>query len=426
MVNSRTLLIVLIAAFAPSCGCDKAPSASAERGTAASAPAPRHDADAVARLKSLPYAGFVGEEEDTPSSGVVRLDRSRSQAGHTLYTMERLARAELIDLAGEVIRSWSDPDGKHWYHTELLPGGDLLVVGARRNPAGENILTDADRYVARYAWNGNLLWRADIAGHHDIEETPSGKLMVMTIRRRSEPALSADVLLRDEELTLLSPDDGTVLDSLSLYDAIRRSPDVFPLHTVAPKPRGGETELDLLHSNSCEWLRYPELAERNPLYASDNVLVCFRNQDRIAIFNWSEKRAVWAWGDGELSGPHDATLLPNGNIQVFDNGISNERSRVLELDPLTRQIVREYAPTDGDRFFTLTKGSAQRLPNGNLLIANSDSGHAFEIAPGGEKVSEFFCPHRGTDGKRATIVRAIRYFSIPGEATGAPRTDEPG
>ena len=60
----------------------------------------------------------------------------------------------------------------------------------------------------------------------------------------------------------------------------------------------------------------------------DAILVCVRNQDLLAIVDWSEKRLLWAWGPGELSGPHDATLLPNGNVLAFDNGLGRDWSRV--------------------------------------------------------------------------------------------------
>ena len=41
-------------------------------------------------------------------------------------------------------------------------------------------------------------------------------------------------------------------------------------------------------------------------------------------------------------------------------------------------LLLEHKPEPTD-FFTLTRGSCQRLPNGNTLIANSESGEAFEV-----------------------------------------------
>ena len=45
----------------------------------------------------------------------------------------------------------------------------------------------------------------------------------------------------------------------------------------------------------------------------------------------------------------------------------------------------------------------------NTLIANSDSGEAFEVTPEGEIVWRFLNPNSDEDGHRATIVRIHRY-----------------
>ncbi len=94
---------------------------------------------------------------------------------------------------------------------------------------------------------------------------------------------------------------------------------------------------------------------------------------------------------------------------IFDNGLKRSWSRVVELDPLARKIVWEYhAPTASD-FFSLRKGSSQRLPNGNTLVADSDSGEAFEVTPTGDVVWRYRNPHTNEEGQRATIVRVKRY-----------------
>ena len=74
---------------------------------------------------------------------------------------------------------------------------------------------------------------------------------------------------------------------------------------------------------------------------------------------------------------HTATILPNGNLLVFDNGqlcwpISDTRgdlTRVVEyrIDPeaLTATLIWSYSQEGA---FTRARGSAQRLSNGNTLI----------------------------------------------------------
>ena len=152
-----------------------------------------------------------------------------------------------------------------------------------------------------------------------------------------------------------------------------------------------------------------DLAAKHPIYGPTNVIVCIRHRDLVAIFNWDTRELVWSWGQGEISGPHDAVVLQNGNILLFDNGLSRGWSRVIELDPLTRQIVWQYtAPVPSD-FFTESRGGNQRLPNGNTLITESDSGRAFEVTREGEIVWEFWNPEiaEGTDAQHATNVQVV-------------------
>lgn len=368
-------------------------------------PAATRDLD---RMRALPYAGAVEEDAGSTADGVIIRDANRSAAGVTLYTANKLCLAELIDENGVSLKQWRQAGGLHWYQADLQPNGDVLVVGCDPSKQGEMEVSDEARFLARYSWDGKILWKRFLTAHHDVETTPSGNLLTLTIRRRLEPAIHPSVTLRDEAISLLSA-DGTEQGSISLYDTFRHQPDAFAIQTVKPSKMGEVMEVDLIHANSIEWSRWPSLESRDPIYGPNNVLVCSRHQDRIAIINWPQKRLIWAWGLGEISGPHDAQMLPTGNILLFDNGIAHERSRVIELDPLKKTIVWQYNPDPPKKFFTLTKGSAQRLANGNTLIANSDSGQAFEITPSGEWVWDFRCPHRGSDGKRATIVRAIRY-----------------
>jgi hypothetical protein len=165
----------------------------------------------------------------------------------------------------------------------------------------------------------------------------------------------------------------------------------------------GTGSIDLFHSNTVEWMSRPELAAKNSMYSLDNVVVTIRHQDTIAIIDWKLKKLVWAWGQGVLSGPHDGTVIDNGNILVFDNGLARGWSRVLEVDPIARKIVWEYKAARPSDFFSVARGACQRFANGNTLITNSDHGQAFEVPPDGEIVWEFLNPLGDDHGRRATI-----------------------
>jgi outer membrane protein assembly factor BamB len=161
--------------------------------------------------------------------------------------------------------------------------------------------------------------------------------------------------------------------------------------------------LDILHTNHVEVFD-GALTGRSRIFRQGNTLISMRNINTIAIFNPETLSIEWLWGPSNLTFQHHPTLLGNGNLLMFDNGL--KQSRVLELDPFARKVVWEYTHPS---FFSQTRGSVQRLPNGNTLITESDTGHVFEVTPGGERVWEFANPTLDEQGNRAAIWRATRF-----------------
>jgi len=195
-----------------------------------------------------------------------------------------------------------------------------------------------------------------------------------------------------------------LISSVSLFDIFDATHLDFKFRNVSPHE--ALKCIDLFHGNSLEWMKRPHLYERNAIYSPDHILVSLRHQNCIAIINWKTRKLEWVWGRGEIRWAHDATLLENGNILIFDNGYGRKWSRVIEMNPLTEKIVWEYR---GDGFYTKGRGSAQRLPNGNTLLANSNSGQAMEVTPEGEIVWEFWNPQVGKNGHRIPIIRMKRF-----------------
>ena len=64
---------------------------------------------------------------------------------------------------------------------------------------------------------------------------------------------------------------------------------------------------------------------------------------------------------------------------------------------------------NGEDFFSRTRGSIQRLPNGNTLITESDRGYVFEVTPEGETVWRFANPDIRENGTRIAIWRMLRF-----------------
>ena len=165
---------------------------------------------------------------------------------------------------------------------------------------------------------------------------------------------------------------------------------------------------DLLHTNTIEVLNGTH-ADRSPAFRRGNVLISALKIDTIAIIDMDTGALVWSWGRGNIVRQHEATWLPNGNILLFDNGDSERMwSRIVELDPRTNLIAWQYTNPNPRHFFSSGRGTSQGLPGGNVLVANSNSGEAFEVTRDGEIVWGFLNPQVEAKGRRAAI-RIKRY-----------------
>ena len=148
---------------------------------------------------------------------------------------------------------------------------------------------------------------------------------------------------------------------------------------------------------------------------------------------------------GCIIGPHHAHIIPKGlpgagNILVFDNGggagfgdpnpgspdgtwnALRDHSRVLEFDPISLELVWEFtARTQGyacdgedlSKFYSRYKSAAQRLPNGNTLITESNCGRVFEVTRECEIVWEYISPHNLSERKDLFISDVFRAYRYP-------------
>ncbi len=391
---------LLLPAFLICGSCDRPTTGPASRSQ------PTNSPGNVDALRALPYAGHA-EEVAEGESGVDQADEASMSPGLTLVSIAMASTAQLVDEKGALVHEWKHP-GHQWSHVTLLPDGDIVTVGADGPAPPGGGVADERRYALRMSWSGDVRWKTHIPARFDIGPAPGENLVVLTFNQQHDSEIHAEIDVRDDRIGLLGP-DGETLDSLSILQAIRANSSVFPLLTVKPAKIDGRVVVDLFHANSVEWIDRPALAATSPLYSPDNVLVCFRHQNRVAIFNWKERRVVWAWGDRQLDGPHDAQVLDDGSIVVFDNGLVRGWSRIVELDPLSGEITWEYQRPRKTDFYSRSRGGVQRLSNGNYLITNSDHGEVFEVTRGGRPVWQYFTPLTNSRGQRYTIVRAVRY-----------------
>lgn len=210
---------------------------------------------------------------------------------------------------------------------------------------------------------------------------------------------------------------------------------------------------DWSHGNAVAWCgpnKWYDTGDQR--FHPDNIIADFRSLNvTIVIARHDHPKGQWAAGDivwklgpdysvagddykvGQIIGQHQAHMIPMGlpgagNMLIFDNGGAagygaliqglrdaegnplgtwpntfRQYSRILEIDPVTKQIVWEFKQPrlsedlDGDGkirgneklFFSNLMSGMQRLPNGNTLICEADVGRVFEVTASGEVVWEY-------------------------------------
>ncbi len=192
---------------------------------------------------------------------------------------------------------------------------------------------------------------------------------------------------------------------------------------------------DWFHQNSVSYIGPNKWYDQgDKRFHPDNIIITSRHSGLLAIVDHDTGKIVWKAGpyyrEGDdkkldwIIGPHHAHIVPKGlpgegNVMVYDNGgssgygppndmapdgIWNMRryfSRVIEFNPLTKDIVWEYSPARlkineqqfGYKEFSPFISSAQRLPNGSTMITEGSNGRVIEVTRDLEVVWEYISPY---------------------------------
>ena len=369
----------------------------------------------IQALEALGYVDSATVDDELAASGVLTRTDDCECDSYLLVIYPPMRRADLMNRDGRILRTWEGPEAKNWERATFTPDGDVLVVGYETLSTGKDGSELNRRLLAKLSWDGALIWRRDLPVHHVAFSLPDGRTTTLTSRARFIPELVetyGDRWLADNGVALTTPDATEILEERSIYDALASRPDLFRFRVERMKD--GTPSRDLLHTNFAEWMPGGELALESPLFDAGNVLVTVRSQDTVAIFNFERSELLWAWGPGELIGMHDAKLVGDGHILIFDNrsrGLEETGegwSRIVEVDPLTDEIVWEYRADPPEDFYSYSRGTVHRLPGGNTLIASSNQGRIFEVTRDGEIAWDYRTPHRWGD-KARSVLRAEVY-----------------
>jgi Arylsulfotransferase (ASST) len=252
-----------------------------------------------------------------------------------------------------------DEEGRYrWYfqYPGAATGADSPVA-----QYANGVVVGGDQITMSYiTWQGRIVWTGPSNGTHEVSEaeTPGDFYYIFTAPC-SSLAHGTDVIGEYD------PSEGKDVWDWTLCD-----------HYTPPVDIG-----DWAHLNTVSLF-----SDKKSLLTSS------RNQNALFKIDRASGKLIWTMGyAGEVEDgfhgdfaiadsdrflhQHDATLLPSGNILMFDNGRSGVReySRALEIaytyDPSgTSEAHAVWQYRHSPDIFASIWGSAQRFDNGNTLV----------------------------------------------------------
>jgi len=321
-----------------------------------------------------------------------------SYSGYTLFSSVRGHHATIVNMEGQVVHQWHHDEGIQ--HVKLLENGNLLLQTLPPADAeGREKIGGSAGAMIELDPEGNTLWEhRDITQHHDYVRLENGntlylawELIPLTISKKikgghqheDDPELMWGDVVREINL------EGQILHEWLSWEHLD-----FDEEIICPL----ESHKEWTHANSLEVL------------SNGDWLISLRLTSTVIIVDRSTGKIKWRWGgsqtfidhDPAKSGPadlshqHNAQMLSNGNIMVFDNGCHRKRgpgySRIVEINPETREFIWSYANPTLLAFYSFMVSGCERLPNGNTLITEGASGRIFEVTPSQAVVWEYISP----------------------------------
>ncbi len=354
------------------------------------------------------------------------MTRARRIPGYTLYTSLHEPGAVLIDMQGDIVHEWRVDDRDlgerldldrefltglaYGDHVRLMPDGSLWILVRTFDTvsnAGGLVRLDRDSRVT---------WSYAASTHHDFDLGPDGTVYVLTngvgsIEPKYSRHLSGFAIL--DFIDVVSR-EGKLRKRISLLDCFVHSPYRHYLKIEELSPRKHDN--DLFHSNAVRLVSHEDL-NLVPDNGHLHALVSMRTLQVIAIVDLDAEKVVHA-----IRGPwirqHDPDVLPDGTMMLFDNlgRIGSETpSRVIRFEPDTGKILWQWPKGPREPFESFIRGSQQPLPNGNVLITESQGARLIEVTLSGTVVWEYRSPIRYQDDDRYRFVvrSGQRFGTLP-------------
>jgi len=393
----------------------------------------------AATFALLPQSSARAEPSVFPT-GVTRYDPGKAFSTFVIFSgADNITH--LIDMDGNEVHRWDHPGFPSSVLDPALTGGrrgDVIVelsMMSKNDPAmfmGLPLVYQ-NKSFGELDWNGKVVWRwgSNAPGgaaqqHHDWARLANRNTLLLSVVTHALPGFALPKLVDD-----------------AIYEVTPKGDIVWRWIASDHLDQFGWTPQDLALVRATKKINYLTINDMKPVgpnhwftagdarFDPDNLIIGSREANFVAIIEKKTGKIVWRLGPDyppatagprklptpvdQISGQHDPQIIPEGlpgagNLLLLDDqGEAGYPpvtlnylfgSRVLEIDPVKKQIVWEYNAGDSDRaaawtFDTSFVGDVRRLPNGNTLVNEGMNGRVFQVTPAGEIVWEYVSPYFG-------------------------------
>ena len=375
-------------------------------------------------------------------TGVTLYDPSRAYNSYVVFSAPD-GKTHVIDMDGNEVHQWPYFGFPGNILDPKITGGKKghVIVQLEDGPGAWGGIFN-NKSVGELDWDGNIIWQwgkeapgGEVKQNHDWSRLPNGNtLLIVTINHTVLGAKNVG----DQTIYEVTPQGKliwkwVVSEHLNQFGISPEGIEYLTKH-VNKLAKLGVSD-DFLTINNMKVVgpnHWFDAGDKR--FDPENIIIDSREANFIAIIDKHTGKIVWRLGPDyvnakewphsrlletkvprpvdQISGQHDAQIIPEGlpgagDLLVFDNqggaglppaylGIFSA-SRVLEINPITKQIVWQYTGANSDRpvwsFHSSFISSARRLPNGNTLIDEGMNGRFFQITPKGDIVWEYVNPY---------------------------------
>jgi len=261
-------------------------------------------------------------------------------------------------------------------------------------PHGLNVMSDGSVILnfelgdamARFDTCGQPIWIKKGIYHHQIEFV--NKDVFWTWQADDHPFSQFQYLVKIDSKT------GKTLQQISLKDdVILKSPKNALVFSIPPgfefrhfEGKPNKRNQDIFHPNDIEELT-ADMAVHFPQFSPGDLLISLRHLHLVAVLDSQSHNVKWA-RNGPWRWQHDPDFTEDGSISVYDNNRGHQRSKIIEINPLTGKIWYRFPEADF-KYNNSGQGTHQRLPNGAELITMPMEGRVIVVNPDGKVVFEF-------------------------------------